>query len=109
MNNKIAIDTTNKNIKSLGINNAEVLFMNDIDAINMFIKKKEKFDIIFLDPPYKQGRYEELVSLFINNDLLTKDAIVVMESDRDIEINNDYFSRRRDYKYGDIKVIILWR
>ena len=107
--NKIAIDTTKKNISSLGIKNSEVLYMDDESAIKLFIKEKRKFDILFLDPPYKLGRYEEIISLFIENELLNKHAIIVIESDRDVAIKEEYYSSRRDYKYGDIKVAILWR
>lgn len=107
--NKIAIETTKGNLKSLNITNAEVIFKKDIDAINDFINKKEKFDILFLDPPYKEGKYEEVISLFIKNDLLSEHAIIVIESDHDVKVDEQYFSRRRDYKYGEIKVAILWR
>ena len=107
--NKIAIETTKKNLSSLGIKHAEVLFMKDETAIQGFINDKKVFDILFLDPPYKEGRYEEIVSLFIKNDLLSKNAIIVIESDRDVSINETYYNKRRDYKYGDIKVAILWR
>ena len=107
--NKIAIETTKKNIFSLGINNAEVLYMDDESAIKLFIKEKRKIDILFLDPPYKLGRYEEIISTFIENDLLSKHAIIVIESDRDVAIKEEYYSSRRDYKYGEIKVAILWR
>ena len=107
--NKIAIETTKKNISSLGINNADVLYMDDESAIKLFIKEKRKTDILFLDPPYKLGRYEEIISTFIENDLLNKHAIIVIESDRDVAIKEEYYSSRRDYKYGEIKVAILWR
>ena len=107
--NKIAIETTKKNISSLGINNAEVLYMDDESAIKLFIKEKRKIDILFLDPPYKLGRYEKIISTFIENDLLSKHAIIVIESDRDVAIKEEYYSSRRDYKYGEIKVAILWR
>lgn len=107
--NKIAIETTKKNISSLGIKNAEVVFKEDESAIELFIKEKRKFDIVFLDPPYKEGKYEEVVSKFVKNDLLSKHAIIVIESDHDVAINEEYYSNRRDYKYGEIKVAILWR
>lgn len=107
--NKIAIETTKGNLKSLNITNAEVIFKKDTDSINDFINKKEKFDILFLDPPYKEGKYEEVISLFIKNDLLSEHAIIVIESDHDVKVDEQYFSRRRDYKYGEIKVAILWR
>ena len=107
--NKVAITTTRNNLSSLGITNAEVLFMKDTDAIDSFIRNKKVFDIVFLDPPYKMGQYDEIVSLFIKNDLLSEHAIIVIESDKDIVINESFYKSRRDYKYGDIKVAIVRR
>lgn len=107
--NKTAIETTKKNLESLNIKNAEVLFMKDTNAINIFINKNNIFDIIFLDPPYKEGRYEEIVSLLLKNDLLSKNGIIVIESDHEVNLASDAFMKRRDYKYGDIYVAILWR
>ena len=107
--NKLAIEVTKKNISSLNIKNAEVLFMSDESAINEFIKEKKQFDIIFLDPPYKLGQYEKIISLLMENDLLSNRGIIVIESDHDIVIKDEYFERRRDYKYGETKVSILWR
>ena len=108
-NNKIAIETTKKNISSLGINNAEVLFMSDDKALNSFIKENRVFDIVFLDPPYKEGEYEEVVNILLDNNLISEHGIIVMESDRDIALDDSLFNKRRDYKYGEIKVAILWR
>ena len=108
-NNKIAIETTKNNIKSLGITNAEVLFKNDFTALEQFKSEKRVFDVIFLDPPYKQGKYEELVSYLLDNNLINKNGIIVMESDRDIDIDESLFKNVRKYKYGEIKVVILWR
>ena len=107
--NKIAIDTTKKNLSSLNISNAEVLFMKDEMAIQSFINNKKVFDIVFIDPPYKEGRYSELVNTFIDDGLLSEHGIIVIESDHDVSINDALFLKRRDYKYGDIKVAILWR
>ena len=108
-NNKLAIDTTKKNINSLGIINAEIIFKNDFDALEIFNKENRVFDIVFLDPPYKMGKYEELVSCFLNNNLISNNGIIVMESDRDIELDESLFREVRHYKYGPIKVVIMWR
>ena len=108
-NNKLAIDTTKKNINSLGIINAEIIFKNDFDALEIFNKENRVFDIVFLDPPYKMGKYEELVSYFLNNNLISNNGIIVMESDRDIELDESLFREVRHYKYGPIKVVIMWR
>ena len=108
-NNKLAIETTKKNINSLGIINAEIFFKIDFDALEIFKKENRVFDIVFLDPPYKVGKYEELVSYFLNNNLISNNGIIVMESDRDIELDESLFREVRHYKYGPIKVVIMWR
>ncbi len=107
--NKVAIQTTKNNLKSLDIKNANILEMKDIDAINLFIKNKKSFDIVFLDPPYKEGKYEEIISLLVDNNLLNDNAIIVLEADHDVILNDSFYKKRKDYKYGDIKVSILWR
>ena len=107
--NKIAIETTKRNLDSLNITNARVLYKKDIEAIEDFIKQKEKFDIIFLDPPYREGKYEEIIKLFIDNQLLNEHAILVLESNRDIDLPTEWYIKRKDYQYGEVKVIILWR
>ena len=107
--NKIAINVTKKNISNLNITNARVLMKKDDDAIKDFISNNETFDIIFIDPPYKEGRYEELVDTFITNHLISEKGIIVIECDREINIKEELFKKRKDYQYGEVKVIILWR
>lgn len=47
-------------------------------AISLF--RGRKFSIVFLDPPYAmQEAYGEAVSKLIENDMLEKDAIIIME------------------------------
>ncbi len=108
-NNKTAIDVTKNNLKSLGILNADVLFKNDFAALEQFKNENRVFDIVFLDPPYKEGKYEELVSYLLDNGLLANHGVMVLESDRDIKIDETLFNNVRRYKYGEIKVMILWR
>ena len=107
--NKVAIATTKGNISSLGIQNAEVLFMEDVSAIKLLIERKEKFDIVFLDPPYKLGQYEYIINLLIDNNLLNEHAIIVTECDHDVNISSSLYNNKRDYKYGEIQVSILRR
>ena len=107
-NNKIAIETTKKNLNNLGIKNAEVIFKNDFAAINYFIDSKKKFDILFLDPPYKEGKYEEIIKLFIDNELFNNNHIIVIETDREVDIDEKWYLKRKDYQYGEVRVIILW-
>ena len=38
----------------------------------------QKFDIIFLDPPYKETRINELIDKIIENKLLNRDGIIII-------------------------------
>ena len=107
--NKIAINITKKNLSNLNIINSRVLAKKDDEAIKEFINNQETFDIVFIDPPYKEGRYEELLDIFIDNSLISKRGIFVVECDRSISVKDEMFAKRKDYQYGEVKVIILWR
>ena len=48
-----------------------------------------KFDIIFLDPPYSANFEEKVLDLIVEYDILNKDGIIVLESDKRKEINKN--------------------
>ena len=74
--NSIAI--INKNLDALGFTNVKVL---NCDA-NKFIKTTaDKFSVIFLDPPYNRGFIAPIIEGIVENNLLTDDGIIVLESD----------------------------
>lgn len=44
--------------------------------------KNIKFDLIFLDPPYKMQNIEEILSLISKNNMLTTDGLISFEMER---------------------------
>ena len=109
--NQIALDITRDNIKSLGISSQEahVIALEDVKAIERLHNEHYKFDLVILDPPYKEGKYSDIIYLLKEKELLSEKCIIVTECDRDICLNEKEFAKVRDYKYGDIRVKILWR
>ena len=51
--NKKAVDIINRNIKNIGIANCKVLNLDYKQSIKYLNANNIKFDLIFLDPPYK--------------------------------------------------------
>ena len=102
----IALKTIKTNIASLSIPNQEyaVISRKDIDAIN-FIDKK--IDLLILDPPYKQGKYNEIIDACKN--ILSDNHIIVCESDHKLSFDEKDYSKIKEYKYGDTLVTILWK
>ena len=46
-------------------------------------EEKVKFNIIFLDPPYESKVEEKVLSLISNSDLIHKDTLIILESDKE--------------------------
>lgn len=67
--------------------NAEKLnFLSDVRILNksaqQYLKEcDQKFDLIFLDPPYNKGFIRPVISEIIERDILEIDGIIVLESD----------------------------
>lgn len=43
--------------------------------------RKQKFDLIFVDPPYYKGLFEEVLETIKTREILKKDGIVIVEHD----------------------------
>ena len=68
-----------ENLFALGFfDKAEVYCKKSLMAIKELAKKKRRFDLIFLDPPYKDVDTNEIFEIF-NKNLLTKDGIIILE------------------------------
>ncbi len=68
-----------KNVRSLKkINNYEII---KDDCFNFFkLNKKNllKFDIIFIDPPYKELKINEIIEKIVENNFLNKNGIIII-------------------------------
>ena len=107
----MAIKVIRDNINNLKISEAEYLVIKDQDtnALKKFKNDKTKFDIVFLDPPYEVGQYSQIVDILINDDLLNENSVIVIEANKDIDLENVAYQKKKEYHYGDIKVFIYWR
>ena len=103
-----AIKTIKENITNLKIPNEEYEIIKNRDLVALDLLK-QKFDLIILDPPYEEGQYEMIVDLLKQKDLLSENAIIVMEANRPIILENIDYKKNKEYHYGEIMVFIYWR
>ena len=100
-----AIKVINNNINNIGINNTKVLNMDYKKAIQTL---DDKYDLIFLDPPYKTNYIEEAIKLITEYDILSDNGIIICESDNlDKIIYSKNYISIKDKKYGDKYIVIL--
>ena len=71
---------------------------------------KEKFNIVFLDPPYAEVFLENALNRITEIDILQSGGIIVAERPLGKELPWEFegFTRSRDYKYGKI-ILTLYR
>ena len=106
-NNKESINYVKENLKSLNISNYELLYMDDVKALEKYKNEGMKFDVIYLDPPYEKGQYEDILSYIYSNNLVNSNAIVACETNRVININPLWNQTIKEYHYGEITVVVL--
>ena len=72
---------------------------------------REKFDLVFLDPPYGTGMLEKALETIAKIDIMTENGIIVCESAAEAalpELEGPY-QRGREYRYGKIKLTLYHR
>lgn len=72
-----------------------------------------KFDVVFLDPPYKTNYIKEALELILEYKLLKEDAILILETDEEERITKQIENIDLDIydvrKYGRVSLIFLKR
>ena len=115
----ISCDNSRKAIEIIKQNIKKTHFEDQIKVINKDYKKaleeleKEKFDIIFLDPPYKTNFALEAIKIIIEKEMLLEDGIIIFETDQEekeyIDEIEKYASIKDLRKYGRVKLLFLSR
>lgn len=68
------------------------------DVFRFLANHPMKYDLIFADPPYDCQRYDELVSLVFDNNLLTNEGLFVLEHDKYVHFEeHPHFMDQRHY------------
>ena len=97
----------NNNLTNFNVLDKSIVTTMDYkEAINYYKNNNIKFDIVFLDPPYKDMIINEILDSLLKNDLLNNNAIIICEL-----IKKDiYYSSNlilfKEKKYGDKYVLI---
>lgn len=91
-----------------GIENV-VLINNDFkEALKQLSKNNIKFDLIFLDPPYKLNLIMPSIEFIIKYDLINENSLIICEYETE-KIESEKFNLNiyKEKKYGSKKIVIL--
>lgn len=97
-----------ENLKRTRLQDQATVIRSDYLA---YLKRcRERFDIIFLDPPYAEVFLENALNCIAQIDILQSGGIIVTERPvgKELPFELAGFTRSKDYKYGKI-LITLYR
>jgi len=78
-----------------------ILINNDYKrAMNNFLRDNIRFDLIFLDPPYKLHLINDILCYIYNNNLLNENGLIVCEYEDEL-VFSDFFELIKTKKFGN--------
>jgi len=77
------------------------------DSLKLLSKLDEKFDVIYVDPPYFSGIYENTLKSIQENSVLKDEGIVILEHVTEVEWGQFGFNLIKQKKYSNKTVTFL--
>ena len=109
--NVSAVEVIKTNAKNTGLmKQCRISRMDYSEYLKSAAAKGEKFDLVFLDPPYAKDVKDEVLKKVARAGILAPGAIVVCESDVDRFTENEAvygLNFRRKYRYGRVFITML--
>ena len=91
--------------------NAVKLELNPVfysgDTKKILEKTDKKFDVIYIDPPYREGLYENILHIIKQKSLLHPEGFVVLEHLKETKIDFCGFNIVKQKVYGEKTITVL--
>ena len=97
-----------KNLSNLKLTNNFKIYEKDAFELSTYKEINEKFDIIFLDPPYKEKNLDLVLKNILTQNILNNDGIIILHRHKKTD---DIFPNQlkvvEEKKYGISKIIFI--
>ena len=106
---KEAVGIIRENLAITGFADQAQVVQGDYHA---FLSRcREKFDIIFLDPPYGTGLLEKALETITTIDIVSEHGIIVCENGSGVAwpILSEPYRMQKEYRYGKIRTALYRR
>ena len=104
-----ALKIVQRNVKTCGFEDRSACHGKDFTAF--LSRSREKYGLIFLDPPYASGNLERAMELITKIDIVMENGIMVCESPADHVLPElpEPYEKGKEYRYGKIKFSLYRR
>ena len=102
-----AVKVIKSNISKLGYDEKCAVYKGDYVSVLRQLAEKERFDIVFLDPPYASEYYIPALKFLKDMKLLNDKCIIVVECDRIFDVDIKGYKIVKSKKYGITYIMYL--
>ena len=97
-----------KNIEKTKLTNIKLYIKDSFDFLT---ETNERFDIIFLDPPYNNKLEIKAIEYIVKYNILNDNGLIVIEKDKNDKINFNFETLEliKEKKYGNTVIVLLRR
>lgn len=104
-----AVGLVRDNVKLCGFTDCARVVQEE--SLSFLSACREKYDVVFLDPPYNSGLLEKSLNFLTQFDILREHGIIVCESGAEWMLPpvEAPYEAGREYRYGQIKLTVCRR
>lgn len=104
-----ALKIVQRNVRTCGFEDRSACHGKDFTAF--LARSREKYGLIFLDPPYASGNLERALEIITTIDIMVGNGIIVCESPAEHTLPDlpEPYEKGREYRYGKIKFTLYRR
>ena len=104
-NSSESVSAVKANVKKTRMEDKCGIYKDDFESV--ISRETDKFDLVFLDPPYHKGYVSKAIEKLISRKLLSENALIVAETDGDEEPGEfKELEIRTVRKYGRVKITV---
>lgn len=104
-----AVKIVRENVRACGLEGRAAVHQRDF--MDFLKSAREKYNLVFLDPPYASGDLERALHHIAEIDIVLRNGIIICESPADhrLPVLPAPYEKGRDYRYGKIKLTVYRR